>query len=114
MPPVKNSPARTSSPAPAPAKPVSVPVPPTKAPTSVPAPVTKVPAPAIKSPSTVEAKPNAECCSKPGCCNGQRSPSYDEIATAAYFRWQRFGGDQASNWAEAERELREEMAKIGA
>ncbi len=106
MPPVKNSPARTSAPAPAPAKPVSVPVPPTKAPTSV-------PAPAAKAPATVEAKPNTDCCSKPGCCNGQRSPSYDEIATAAYFRWQRFGGDQASNWAEAERELREEMAKIG-
>lgn len=67
------------------------------------------------APATVEAKPAAECCLKLGCCNTKsRTLSYDEIATAAYIRWQRFGGDQASNWAEAERELREEMAKLGA
>jgi hypothetical protein len=32
--------------------------------------------------------------------------SRDEIARAAYFRWQRHGGDPVSNWVEAERELR--------
>ena len=32
--------------------------------------------------------------------------SSDEIARAAYFRWQRHGGDPVTNWVEAERELR--------
>jgi hypothetical protein len=29
----------------------------------------------------------------------------EEIANAAYLRWQKFGGDPESNWLAAEREL---------
>lgn len=38
----------------------------------------------------------------------QRSaaPSEEEIARAAYLRWQRLGGDPVSNWLAAEAELR--------
>ncbi|MBL8756841.1 MAG: DUF2934 domain-containing protein [Phycisphaerae bacterium] len=30
----------------------------------------------------------------------------DDIARAAYFRWQKHGGDELSNWIAAEHELR--------
>lgn len=33
-------------------------------------------------------------------------PSHDEIATAAYHRWERDGGSAEQNWLDAERELR--------
>ena len=39
------------------------------------------------------------------------APTHAQIASAAYFRWQRHGGDAASNWAAAERELRAGMKK---
>lgn len=39
--------------------------------------------------------------------------SQEAIAQAAYFRWQRFGGDEASNWTLAEQELRDEAKKLG-
>lgn len=32
--------------------------------------------------------------------------SHDAIARAAYFRWQKQGGDAYTNWCEAEKELR--------
>lgn len=35
----------------------------------------------------------------------------EAIAQAAYFRWQRCGGDPQTNWDAAERELREEFAR---
>jgi hypothetical protein len=34
------------------------------------------------------------------------SLTQDDIARAAYFRWQQRGGDSFTNWVEAERELR--------
>lgn len=38
--------------------------------------------------------------------NPARSVTHEEIALAAYLRWEKFGGDQETNWAEAERQLR--------
>jgi hypothetical protein len=44
----------------------------------------------------------------PGPRNGERQPSHDEIAEAAYFRHLNRGGqgDEFNDWLEAERELR--------
>lgn len=39
--------------------------------------------------------------------------SNEAIAQAAYYRWQRFGGDEATNWRLAEEELRDEAARLG-
>ena len=62
-----------------------------------------VPAPAPASApvalGTIESKPAAIAITQ------------EAIAQAAYFRWQRCGGDPQSNWEAAERELREEYAR---
>lgn len=39
--------------------------------------------------------------------------SHEAIAQAAYFRWQRYGGDEQTNWRLAEQELRDEAEKLG-
>jgi hypothetical protein len=45
---------------------------------------------------TLEAKPSA---------NAPKAATHDEIARAAFLRWQTHGGDPESNWLAAEREL---------
>ena len=37
--------------------------------------------------------------------------THEMIATAAYLRWQRHGGDPHTNWVEAEKELRAKFRK---
>lgn len=81
--------------APAPAAPVEVPA----------APVPKRPA-APRSASGVEKKPSRVAPLRP------IDVTHEAIALAAYFRWQRFGGDEQTNWRLAEQELREEAARI--
>lgn len=47
---------------------------------------------AIVSTGAVETKPGAAL-------------SHEDVARAAYLRWERYGGDSESNWLAAEREL---------
>ena len=61
-------------------------------------PAAKLVAPANLAPvkPAVEAKPAGQVV---------RSATREEIARAAYLRWQTFGGDPETNWLAAEREL---------
>lgn len=74
-----------------------------KNPVSVTPAKTPTPAPTARAPGAVEVK------STPGM--PQVTFTHEQIALAAYFRWQRFGGDERTNWVEAERELREDAVK---
>jgi len=76
------------------------------APVEVPAVPTSKPAAALRSASGVEKKPSRGAPLRP------IEVTHEAIAMAAYFRWQRFGGDEETNWRLAEQELREEAARI--
>lgn len=84
----------------------------------------KAPASEPKPASGLEAKPGVTSSAAPVTGTAPRTaPSttplpaititHEAIAQAAYFRWQRYGGDEATNWKLAEQELREEAAKLG-
>lgn len=99
-----------------PAAPVQVP--------AAPAVTPKAPTGEPKPASGFEAKPAVSASPAPVAATPARTaPSttplpaititHDAIAQAAYFRWQRYGGDEATNWKLAEQELREEAAKLG-
>jgi hypothetical protein len=61
------------------------------------------PAPAVaqKAPAPAASQPAIE----PKAAAKGKSATWQEIADAAYLRWQRFGGDAEQNWLAAEREL---------
>ena len=43
---------------------------------------------------------------QPAAATAEPRVTQDAIARAAYFRWQKQGGDAYTNWCEAEKELR--------
>jgi hypothetical protein len=63
--------------------------------------------------SGIEAKPAASKAAAGAAPLPAFTISHEAIAQAAYFRWQRFGGDEATNWRLAEQELRDEAKKLG-
>jgi len=75
-------------------------------PVEVPAVPAPKPAAGPRSVSGVEKKPSRGAPLRP------IEVTYEAIAMAAYFRWQRFGGDDATNWRLAEQELREDAARL--
>lgn len=82
------------------------PVPPAKKkPAGAKAPATPVKG---KTAASVEAKPAVKPVAAPA---PQIVITQDAIAKAAYFRWMRCGGDEHTNWVEAERELRAEYER---
>jgi hypothetical protein len=89
----------------APKAPVAVPA--TAVPSAAPAPQVK---PLPVAGSGIEAKPAAPKVAAP---LPSFTISHEAIAQAAYFRWQRFGGDESTNWRLAEQELRDEAKKLG-
>ncbi len=72
-------------------------------------------APDGKAAREAPARPASGVEAKPSAAHGVPSItiSHEAIAKAAYFRWQRFGGDQETNWHLAEKELRDEAARLG-
>ncbi|MGD9690994.1 MAG: DUF2934 domain-containing protein [Phycisphaerales bacterium] len=72
---------------------------------------TTAPAPraAAKAPATPAQAPAAQVESKhtsKASSATARAVTHEQIAAAAFERWQRVGGDSMSNWLAAERELR--------
>ena len=63
-------------------------------------------------PSAPRAPQNPQGLSKPAGVEPKSTPSLDRdiIARAAYFRWLERGGDERTNWLEAEAELKGKTA----
>ncbi len=66
--------------------------------------------PAPSSPAAATAKAAAPVATGPArgaieVKSTAKQVSYEEIARAAYLRWERWGGDPETNWLIAEREL---------
>lgn len=99
--------AAAPTPVSAPAKVPLAPVAPAPVAAPVAAKIAAAPHAPAKPASGLEGKPSA------GPVVASITISQEAIAQAAYFRWQRCGGDEATNWRLAEQELREEAAKIG-